>query len=166
MTAPKMMFELLVGGALDDLGRLVDLEQAEVAAAGDVEQDARGALHRLLEQRAGDRVLGRLGRAVLAAGVADAHQRRAGLVHDRAHVGEVEVDQAGHGDQVGDALHALAQHVVGLAEGVEDAGAALDDGQQLLVGDHDQGVDLLAQALDALVGLRGARWRPRSRRGG
>ena len=40
-----------VGGALDDLGRLVDLEQAEVAAAGDVEQDAGGALDGLLEQR-------------------------------------------------------------------------------------------------------------------
>ena len=31
-----------VGHAVDDLGRLVDLEQAEVGSAGDVEQDARG----------------------------------------------------------------------------------------------------------------------------
>ena len=140
-----------VRGALDDLGRLVDLEQAEVVAAGDVEQDAGGALDRLLQQRRGDRGLGGLGGAVLAAGGADAHQRRAGVVHDRAHVGEVEVDQAGDRDQVGDALHALAQDVVGLAEGVEDRRAPLDDRQQLLVGDHDQRVDVLAQALDALL---------------
>ena len=40
MTAPKMMLRVRVGGAGDDLGRLVDLEEAEVAAAGDVEQDA------------------------------------------------------------------------------------------------------------------------------
>ena len=77
---------------------------------------------------------------------ADAHQRRAGVLHDRAHVGEVEVDQAGDRDQVGDALDALAQHVVGLAEGVEHRGAPLDDREQLLVGDHDQRVDDLAQA--------------------
>ena len=32
---------LRIGGLLDHLGRLVDLEQAEVRAAGDVEQDAR-----------------------------------------------------------------------------------------------------------------------------
>ena len=57
-----------VGGALDDLGRLVDLEEAEVAAAGDVQQDAGGALDVLLQQRAGDRGLRRLGGAVLAAG--------------------------------------------------------------------------------------------------
>ena len=67
ITAPKMMLELASAALCDDLGRLVDLEQAEVAAAGDVEQDAGGALDRLLEQRRGDRALGRLGRAVLAA---------------------------------------------------------------------------------------------------
>ena len=78
-------------------------------------------------------------------GGADAHQRRAGVLHDRAHVGEVEVDQARDRDQVGDALDALAQDVVGLAEGVEDARPPLDDRQQLLVRDHDQRVDLLAQ---------------------
>src|SRR4051812_9056894 len=35
---------VLVGGALDDLRRLVDLEQAQVAAARDVEQDSGRAL--------------------------------------------------------------------------------------------------------------------------
>src|SRR3546814_8356330 len=56
---------------LDDLGRLVDLEQAEVAAAGDVEKAAGCALHGLLEQRPRDGVLGGLGGAVLAVGGAD-----------------------------------------------------------------------------------------------
>src|SRR5215211_3776844 len=144
------------GGRLDDLGGLVDLEQAQIAAAGDVEQDAGGALDRLLEQRARDRGLGGLGRAVLARGRADAHQRRPGVVHDRAHVGEVEIDQARDRDQVGDALDALAQNVVGQAEGVEDARAALDDREQFLVGDDDQRVDLFAQAVDALGGLAAA----------
>ena len=97
--------------------------------------------------------LGRLGGARLAGRLADAHQRRAGVLHDRAHVGEVEVDQAGDRDQVGDALDALAQHVVGLAERVEDARAALDDREQPLVRDHDQRVDHLAQAVDALLRL-------------
>ena len=51
-----------VGHLVDDLGRLVDLEQAEVAAAGDVEQDAAGALDGGLEQRAGDGGPGRVER--------------------------------------------------------------------------------------------------------
>ncbi len=94
ITAPKMTFAFGSACARDDLGRLVDLEEADVGAAGDVEQDAGGALDRRLEQRRGDRAAGRLGRAVLAGGRADAHQGRAGVAHDRAHVGEVEVDEA------------------------------------------------------------------------
>ena len=153
-----------VGGALDDLGRLVDLEQAEVVAAGDVEQDPGRALRPTPPaaatrwrswppRRPGSR----------RPAIADPHQRAAGVVHDRAHVGEVEVDQPGDGDQVGDALNALAQDVVGLAEGVEDRGAPLDDREQLLVGDHDQGVDVVAQALDALMGLAAHAGSPRTR---
>ena len=153
ITAPKMMFEFGVGGGVDQLGRLVDLEQPEVAPAGDVEQDAGGALDGFLQQRRGDRLLGGLRRARLARGGADPHQRRPGVLHDRPDVGEVEVDQAGDRDQVGDALDALAQHVVGLAERVEDARAALDHREQLLVGDHDQRVHHLAQAVDPLLRL-------------
>src|SRR6266545_1529705 len=100
-----------VRGRGDHLGGLVDLEQAEVGAAGDVEQHAAGPVHRRLQQRRGDRLLGRGHRAVLAAGLADAHERGAGLAHGGAHVGEVQVDQPRDGDQVGDALDALEQHL-------------------------------------------------------
>src|SRR3954462_378447 len=142
-----------VGRALDDLRRLVDLEQADVAAARDVQQDAGRALDGLLEQRARDRLLASLGRAVLAARLADAHEGGAGVRHDRPHVSEVEVDEAGDRDEVGDPLDALTQDVVGLAERLEDGRTALDDVEELLVRDDDQRVDDLAQAGDALVGL-------------
>ena len=142
-----------VGGRGDDLRRLVDLEQAEVAATGDVEQDAGGALHGLLEQRRGDRLLGRLSRATLSGGVPDADECGAGVLHDGADVGEVQVDQSRDRDQVGDALDALPEDVVGLAEGVDDARPPLDYRQELVVGDHDQRVDLLPQPGDPLLGL-------------
>ena len=65
-TAPKMMLAFWSAAPLHDLGRLVDLEQAEVAAARDVEQHAGRALDARLEQRRGDRRAGGLGGAVLA----------------------------------------------------------------------------------------------------
>ena len=68
-----------------------------------------------------------------------------GVAHDRAHVGEVEVDQAGQRDEVGDALHALAQHVVGDAEGVDHRGLLVEHRQQAVVRDDDQRVDLLRE---------------------
>ena len=109
-----------------------------------------------LEQRARDGHLGGRDRAVLTAGRADAHQCRARVGHDRLHIGEVEVDQAGRGDQVGDAGDALQQHLVGLLERVEHGHVAVADGEQPVVGDHDQGVDLLAELGDALLGGVGA----------
>ena len=121
MTEPKMMFAFESAALWTISAASLTSNRPRSRAAGDVEQDAGGALDGLLEQRAGDRLLGGLGGAVLAAGLADAHERRAGVGHDRAHVGEVEVDEAGDRDQVGDALDALAQDVVGLAEGLEDA---------------------------------------------
>ena len=57
-----------VRGSSDDLGRLVDLEQADVGAGGDVQQDPGRALDRRLEQRRGDGDPRGLGRAVLAGG--------------------------------------------------------------------------------------------------
>ena len=52
ITAPKMMLASGWATRVDDLGRLVHLEQPQVGAAGDVEQDAPRALDRGLEQRA------------------------------------------------------------------------------------------------------------------
>ena len=145
-----------IRGGGDDLSGLVHLEESEVAPAGDVQQDAGRTVDRRLEQRGGNRRLRGLGGAIVAGGAADAHQCRTGLVHDRPHVGEVEVDQSGDGDQVGDALDALAQHFVGDPEGVEERSRPLDHLQETVVLDHDQRVDLLGELADALLGLLGA----------
>ena len=108
-----------VRGLADDLGRLVDLEQPEVGRARDVEQDPAGTFDARLEQRARDRGPGGVDRPAVARRVADAHQRGAGVAHDHPHVGEVGVDETGRRDEVGDALHALEQHLVAHLERVE-----------------------------------------------
>ena len=92
----------------------------------------------------------------VAAGTADAHEGGAGRAHDGAHVGEVEVDEAGHRDEVADALDALAQDVVDDAEGVDDGGLLGDDLLEAVVGDGDERVDLVAQQLGRLLGVETA----------
>ena len=57
-----------------------------------------------------------------------------------------------HRDQVGDALHTGEQRRIGGLEGVDDADRAVGQLKQPVVGDDDQGVDLLAQVLDAQIG--------------
>ena len=147
---------VLVDGVAHQACRLVDLEQPEVGTTGDRQQHAASTLDRGLEQRAGDGHLRRSGRTRLPTRRADAHQRGPGIGHDRLDVGEVEVDQARRGDEVGDARDTLVQHLVGLAEGVQQAHVGVADGEQPVVGDDDERVDLVAQRLDAVVGLGGA----------
>ena len=62
----------------------------------------------------------------------------------------------GRGDQVGDALDTGQQHLVGGLERVQHADLAVRDGQQPVVRDDDEGVDLFAQFGDAVLGLVGA----------
>src|SRR5438552_6101340 len=66
---------ILVRRPGDHLGRFVHLEEPDLAAAGDVEQDPGGAFDRRFEQRRRHGCLCRLGGAVLAGGRPDAHQR-------------------------------------------------------------------------------------------
>ena len=113
-----------------------------VGAAGDGEQHAGGAGDGGLQQARRGGLLGGIQRAVLARGDADAHHGGAGVLHDRADVREVEVDEAGDGNEVGDALDALAQGVVADAEGVDHGRLLVDDLEQAIVGDDDEGVDL------------------------
>ncbi len=81
-----------------------------------------------------------------------AHHRLAHLAHDGADVGEVEVDEARHDHEIGDAAHAHVQHVVGHLEGVGERRLLVGDLEQVLVGDDDQRVDDLLQFRDALLG--------------
>jgi hypothetical protein len=93
----------------------------------------------------------RLGGATraIARCLARAHHRLAHLAHDGADVGEVEVDEAGHDHQIGDAAHAHVQHVVGHLEGVGEGRLLVGDAEQVLVGDDDQRVDVASAAPDA-----------------
>ena len=76
---------------------LVELLIAQIDARGDVDEDAaRAGQVDVLEQRARDGRLGRDARAVRAGRDRRAHHRHADLAHHRAHVGEVDVDEAGH----------------------------------------------------------------------
>ena len=133
------------GRADDDVGVLIDLladagggfvdfVEREVAAAGDRDQQAPGALHRhVVDQRIGDRRFGGRERALVAVGFAGAHHGLAHLAHDGADVGEVEIDEAFLDHQVGDAGDAGIEHLVGHREGVGEGGLLVGDPEQILV---------------------------------
>ena len=132
---------------------LVEFVKGQIVAAGDGDQQAASALHRnVVEKRVGDSGLCRADGAVFARSFAGAHHRLAHAAHDRAHVGEVEVDQAFLDHQVGDAGDARIEHLVGHREGVREGRLLSGDPEEVLVRDDDQRVDGLLQFVDAGFG--------------
>ncbi len=156
ITAPKMMlqsswaaFWMMVEASLTS----VSLRRG---GAGDVDEDAACAVDGAgFEQRGGHGGDGGFLGAVGAGADGGSHDGVAHAGHGGLYVGEVAVDDAGDGDDVGDALNALAEDVVGDAEALEEAGV-LGDGEELFVGDDDEGVDGLEQLLHAAFGLHHA----------
>ena len=84
--------------------------------------------------------------------LAGAHHRLAHLAHHRTDVGEIEVDEAGHDHQVGDAADALLEHLIGHLERFLEGRVRIGDQEQVLVGNDDQRIDMLLQLFDAGIG--------------
>ncbi len=145
---------LFVRGFLDDARRFLDLVDREIGAAGEVDQNAARALDRgLVEQRTRHGFLRGVQRAILALAGPGAHHREPHAGHDRADVGEVEVDEPGDQDQIRDPLHRLLQDRIGDAKRGDQRGAAVHHREQSLVGDRNQRVHDRAQRLEPGFGL-------------
>ena len=75
------------------------------------------------------------------------------ILHDGLDILEVEVDDARDLDEVGNALYALTENVIGDAECVCKRNALLADELQSFVRDDNEGIDVLAQLCNALFCL-------------
>mmetsp|Transcript_18292 Transcript_18292/g.61692 ORF Transcript_18292/g.61692 Transcript_18292/m.61692 type:complete len:235 (+) Transcript_18292:548-1252(+) len=132
----------------DLLCRLGDLRKSEPKASHNVKDHARRSSSRRVDQRARNRLLRRQKHAALALGLADAHQRGAGVGHGGPDVCEVDVDESGFDDQVCDSRDALSEDVVCNLKGHRHRRILRDDLEQTVVGDHDQSVDGAPKLLD------------------
>src|ERR1700733_7084576 len=156
MTVPKMMLaSWWAASCTSDAASLISNNPRSLPPAIDISTPC-APLKGAFWQRRVDRDLGGLERATVAASRTDTHQRRARTRHDALDVGEVDVDQARGGDQIGDALHTVEQHFVGAAEGVHQRHRGIAHLQQAVVGDHDQRVAAFPQRRDAGFGLGAA----------
>ncbi len=148
---------IFVGGLLDDGRGFMNFVQGEAGAAADVDEDALSALDGIVfEQRAGDGAVGGVNGAIRTGGDCGTHDGVALARHDGFDVRKIAIDDAGDGDDVRDALHRLAENVVGDAESVEEAGSALDGFHETFVGDDDDSVHGADQILKSLFGLQHA----------
>ncbi len=134
----------------DDLGDLLRFGDGHVRAPYDVDQDPgrSGDVH--VQEGGVERIVDGIGSAVIGfvARFSQSYHRHAGALHDGLHIVEVQVDQAGLGDELGDAFDGPHEDLIGHLERGVDAQAGADL-QQPVVGDDDDGVGGGAQALQA-----------------
>ena len=128
----------------------------EVAKTDDIPDDWQDGILgaadvAIVEQLAGGGSLDGVVGTVLAATATGAHQGRTAVLHDGVDILEVAVDIGALGDNLGDTLGCREQHVIGHTEGCGETEVAL--GAQLVVVDDDDGVYMLAELLDASLGL-------------
>ena len=136
----------------DTVGSFINFQQRQIRPTGDVDQHAAGTLHGgVIKQRVAKRLLGTFAGAVFAFGFTGAHHRLAHLAHHGADVSKVEVNQARTNHQIGHTTNPGLQHFVSHEEGIGEGGLVVRNPEQVLVGNDDQGIDILGQFINAAV---------------
>src|ERR1700723_622117 len=145
---------VFVRGFLDDRRCFVNFLETKRRGAGNVDQNTLRALNAIIfQQRAVDGAIGGIHGAVRAGSDGSAHHRVTLAGHDGFHVGEIAIDDAGNGDDVADALHRLAQNIVGDAERFEETGSVLDSFHEALIRNHDYRINAANTLAERLLGL-------------
>src|SRR5271170_219687 len=132
---------------LDDLGRLLGLANGHVRTARDVDEGARGPGDVDAQERGMDRFHDRILGPILALGLADPDEGDAAALHDRTEVVEIEVDEPGSRDDLGDPPDGAREDGVGDLERGLDRKAGYEF-EQPVVRDRDDGVDGRAELFE------------------
>ena len=132
----------VIDSAANKFSHLVDLKKRHIFAAADIEEYTLRPANRHVEKTARDCFLGGTLRAVAPLSLADAHEGGSSFTQHAAHIGEIDVHQPGNVDDLGDTLHALAQHVIRYFEGISKTAIAPSDCQQAVIRHGNQRVNL------------------------
>ena len=107
----------------------------------------------MLDERSRNSRRGSLFSAILALRDSNPEHSGARALHHRLHICEVDVDEAGDGDDIRNTLHTLAQHVIREKERLLKRRIIHHHVQQSIVGDDDEGVHIGPELLDRFLSL-------------
>src|SRR6202011_1173617 len=86
--------------------------------------------------------------ALFARSLAGPHHGLAHFAHDRANVGEIEIDQAFLDHQIGDACDPGIEHLIGHRESIGESGFLVGYAKEILVWNDNQRIDRFLQFVD------------------
>ena len=136
----------------NQFGGFVHFKEAHIPATLHIEENALRPLNRDIQKRAVNGFLRGFLCPIFAAGAANCHKRRATVLHNRAHIGKVQIDQTGHCNQFTDALNTLAQHIIGHRKGLTDSRLFVQNVEESVVGDGNQRIHIFPQPDHSCLG--------------
>src|SRR5690606_2115631 len=143
------------GKVFQQLANLEVFAHTKAGSRGNVDQNAFGTLQvDVVQQRVAHGFFGGLTGAIRTAGTTAANYRHSHLAHYGAHVGKVNVDGARTLDGVGNTAYRTGQHIIGLGKGGIQTRILAQNGQQFLVWNGNQRVNMLGQSGNTLIGNR------------
>ena len=124
--------------------------QTKVHVTAEVNQDMLCTLDGCFQERALDCHFRSNLSLIFTACATDAHVCNTSVCHDGSDISKVQIDNAGLGNQIGNALYPLQQNFIRLAEGLCQGCFLINNGKQSLVGDDNQRIYVLFQLCNAL----------------
>ena len=125
----------------------------QTGAGGNVDQyAARTTQVNVVKQGACHCLFGSGSRPVVATRRRRTHHCHSHFRHDGSHVCEVDIDQTGAFDHLGDSSHRAMQDRIGCLECIEHGNVVTEHLHQLVVGDNNQRIDMLGKFLETVVG--------------
>ena len=127
--------------------------QRHILGSGNIDQHAACTVDRRLHKGAGHCHAGRILSLALAAGMADTHMGKAGILHDAGDISKVEVDKAGIFDQVRYAGYCLLQNIVRNFKCIGECDFLIGRAFEPVIRDNEKGVNLGEEFLNSLICL-------------
>src|SRR3989338_8249070 len=143
---------ILIHRLVNDPCRFLHLQNAQIVRAGDNKEDTLRATDRDIQERGIDRKKRGGLRALVAFGRTNSHQGRTSALHNGFDIVKVSIDVARRRDDIGDTLNRLAQYLVAHSERVFCRCVLINDGEEFVVRDDDEGINLFLKLGEAAVG--------------
>ncbi len=141
------------GGLGDDARGFINFKHAQIVATRDVEQDTLGTVDADFEQGAIDRGARGFSGTIITRAVPDAHEGRAGILHNRFHVREVDVDESVARDQIGNAFDCMLQHLIHHLERFGKWRGFVDQGENFIVRNRDERINFSFKQFKRLISI-------------
>ena len=142
-----------MGSFLNQVCSCFHILEGHILGTGNIDEHTTGSVDGGFHQRAGHCHAGCILCLALAAGMADAHVGKAGILHDAGDIRKVKVDEAGVFDQVGNAGDGLLQHIIRNFKCIGEGDLLVGGKLQPVIGDDEQRVYPGEEILNALICL-------------